>query len=501
MNSTLNQLLANRSREAPEQAAFFFGERTWSWSWLWTQSLRVVAMLRERGLERGGRVLIAIPNGPEFFPAFYGAILAGGIAVPVFPGSGPERFRQYMQLCGAKVLLLPEHLSNELVKYLPADEASLPVIAPEDIAFIQYTSGSTSDPKGVQLTHANVLTNIRQMIEGMEITAKDTFVSWLPVYHDMGLILMTMVPFFLGLKLVLFPASLHQVHQWLQAIRYHRGTFTAAPDTAYRLAAKWAKAGHPYDLSSLRVALNAAEPVRLSTIRAFEEAFGLRGVMTAGYGLAEASVGVCMSKPGQHPPVDEAGRVSVGRPFLEIEIAILNEGKAVEPGEPGEIFVKSPAITAGYFNNPAADADLFQQKDHIRTGDIGYRDSEGNLFILGRIKQAIHAGGRTIYAADIEESVEEVPWVKFAAALGIRRGKDGDEQLTVFAETRWRQLPSPEAGKDLTIAIVRQIHDRFGLRPAKVFLLPPKSIPFTFNGKKQHNLLEQWHTSGALKVL
>jgi acyl-CoA synthetase (AMP-forming)/AMP-acid ligase II len=407
-----------------------------------------------------------------------------------------------MQLCGARILLLPAYISeNELKKHPPAEETSLPVISPKDIAFIQYTSGSTSDPKGVQLSHANLLTNIRQMIAGMEITAKDTFVSWLPVYHDMGLILMTLVPFFLGLKLVLLPATLHQVHQWLQAIRDHRGTFTAAPDTAYRLAAKWAKAGHPYDLSSLRVALNAAEPVRLSTIQGFEETFGLRGVMTAGYGLAEASVGVCMSRPGQRPPVDEAGRVSVGRPFPEIAIAILNEGKAAEAGEPGEIFVKSPANTAGYFNNPAANADLFQQKGHIRTGDIGYKDSEGNLFFLGRTKQAINAGGRTIYAADIEESMEEISGVKFAAALGIRRGKDGDEQLTVFAETRWRQLPSPEAGKDLIIAIVRQIHDRFGIRPAKVYLLPPKSIPFTFNGKKQHNLLEQWHASGALKVL
>lgn len=486
-------MLAFRAMNDPGRVAFFFEERPYTWEWLWSQSLAIAGMLWDCEVVKGDRVVLAIPNSPEFFPAFYGCLLAGAVAVPVYPGSGPERMQQYRELCDASLQLRPEDLPRQAIHAYP--ETSFPRPSPSDLAFIQYTSGSTSDPKGVQLTHANLLTNIRQMIAGMQITAEDVFVSWLPVYHDMGLILMTMAPFYLGAKIVLLPTSLLQVHQWLKAIGTHGGTFTAAPDIAYRLAIKWASRGQSADLSSLRVALNAAEPVRLSTIQAFGRTFGLSSVMTAGYGLAEATVGVCMSAPGKDPITDAQGHVSVGHPFPGIDISILKDNAPAEPGETGEILVKSPANTAGYFKNPGANLALHWQKGYIRTGDVGYLDSKGNLFVLGREKQVIKTGGRTLYAADLEESLETLPGIRQAAAIGM-----DDGQLILFAETRWRHLPGREEGKDLIISIVGRMHDHFGIRPARVYLLRSKAIPMTHNGKKQHVTLKKMYETGALRA-
>lgn len=493
--SILTDVLEFRAKSVPDQVAFSFEEKKYTYGWLYREARQTAAHLVDTGIRKGDRVLLAIPNGPAFFPAFFGCMWAGAIAVPVFPGAGPERLAHYEGLCGSRLTLGPDLFGTGKV----SGPGLLPEVAADDIAFIQYTSGSTSDPKGVQISHAGLLTNIRQLIAGMEINDQDIFVSWLPVYHDMGLILMALVPFYLGIKLVLLPSSLRQVHTWLRALERHRGTFTAAPDLAYRLAVAWRNADHPYDLSSLRVALNAAEPVRLSTILEFEEAFGIRHIMTAGYGLAEATVGVCMSAPGRPPKTDPAGHVSVGHPFPGISLAILKDERLAATGETGEILIKSPANTPGYFNNPAGTLALYWEKEYIRTGDIGYLDADGRLFVLGRIKQVIKVGGRSLYAADLEESIDGHPNIRHAAALGLE-GKDGEgEALYLFVETRWHRTPERAVCKDLVIEIIQHIHDRFGVRPARVYLLRAKTIPFTFNGKKQHGLLKQWWSEGKLR--
>lgn len=522
-SATLVELLERRARAEPEREAFRFADVGVSFGELWQGVDRVAAGLLALGLLRAERVVLALPNGIEFFGVFYGIQRAGGIAVPLFPGSGIDRVLQIAGHCEARTVVLPRSLeagtldrcrdraAAESVRVLLAEEIlhpaevpdplQLPAIAPDDVAYIQYTSGSTGDSKGVQLSHANLLVNARQMIAGMEITAEDVFVSWLPVYHDMGLVLMTIVPFYLGARLVLLPAELTNIRRWIAEIENHRGTFTAAPDFAYRLCLRYMQSRRKHDLSSLRVALDAAEPVRRDTIADFEKAFGLENVMTAGYGLAEATVGVSMSKPGNKVKVDANGAVSVGKAFPEVEISILDSngsGDPCPPGEPGEILVRSPANTHGYLDNPSANDGLFHD-GLLRTGDIGYLDAEGDLYVIGRRKSIIIQAGRNIAPREVEEIVDALPFVRYAAAVGIDRGGLEGEQVYIFAEQRERSVQPQEECERRSIAIVRAVHAHLGLRPGRVYLVAPRAIPRTHNGKIRYAELAERYRNGGLR--
>ena len=516
--ASLVELLALRARDTPERAAFTFDTETTSFARLWQIVNAAAGQFLAAGLQPGERVVMALPNGAEFFAAFYGAQRAGGIAVPAFPGFGPERLLRQAALCGARLIVLPSAAPAsrlaELRALAGAQEVtvlalgsslaparpSFPPVAPDDIAYLQYTSGSTGDPKGVQLTHANLLTNVRQMIAGMALSSRDVFVSWLPAYHDMGLILMTMAPFYLAAELRLLPTNLKDVRPWLESISRWRGTFTAAPDYAYRLCLRQVPGARAvaYNLRSLRVALNAAESVRATTLEQFERAFELGPVMAAGYGLAEATVGVAMWPPGTPARVDARGLVSVGRPFPGIELQIVRGPAPLPAGEPGEIVVRSPANTAGYFRNPAATTDLFWGPGVVRTGDLGYLDPEGNLFIAGRLKNVIKRAGQTIYPQEVEEVVDTVPGLRYSAAVGIDRGRAEGEQVYVFAEVRAADPLPRETLHALGVVVVEQVHTQLGFRPGRVYLMRPRSLPLTYNGKLQHARLREDYLSGAL---
>ena len=505
---TLVDLLEQRAALTPQQAAFFWDDQPLSFEALWSDVNRFATLLRAVGVARGDRVLIRLANGPDFFRAFYGALGAGAIAVPLFPASGPERVAALARMCGAHVLVVPGPGAEEVSGLRAVSvaesagcqpDASPPEVAPDDVAFLQYTSGSTGSPKGVMLSHEGLITNIGQLIEGMAITASDCFVSWLPVYHDMGLILMTMVPFYLGAKLVLLPTTLANPRPWLVAITRHRGTLTAAPDFAYRLVLRYVRDPATYDLSSLRLALNAAEPVRPRTIEDFERAFGLRSAVIAGYGLAEATVGVSTWSPGTPPLVDARGVVSVGRPFRDIDIQIIEDGEPLAAGRVGEIAVCSPANTRGYYNDPAETARLFWRDAYIRTGDLGYLDDEGRLFITGRVKNIIKHGGETVFPQEAEQIADRLPFVRRSAAVGIDSGRAEGEQLYVFAEVfKPGGYGEPEL-QAAAVDLVQAIHAQLGIRPGRVYLLPPHTIPITYNGKTQHTALRDQYLSGELR--
>jgi acyl-CoA synthetase (AMP-forming)/AMP-acid ligase II len=514
--STLIEMLDLQFQQHPDQVAFTFQKLPCTFSQLWESVKRFGAFLLGLGVSHGDRVVLAIPNSVEFFGAFYGVQRCGGIAVPLFPGSGPERLLSIASMCGARIIVAPsslpesqlggyKKLANEkgflvitVSESLESDpDVNFPEINPNDIAFIQYTSGSTGNPKGVQLSHDNLLTNMVQMIIGMEITERDVFVSWLPVYHDMGLILKTMVPFYLGAITHLLHTNLRDVHPWLDAIQSHRGTFTAAPDFAYRLCLRHTDP-NDYNLSSLRVALNAAEPVRVKTVSDFEAAFNLDGVMVAGYGLAEATVGVSMWPPGSRPKHDERGFVSVGPPFPEVEVQISGEESILPSGEVGEIIIRSPANSCGYFNNPDETEQLFTREGYLHSGDLGYLDQEGYLYIVGRQKNIIKRSGETLSPREIEEIVDGTSAVRYSAAIGIDRGRIEGEQVYIFAEIRDGNSLSEEDLHEIALDIVSAIYTHLGYRPGRVYLISPQTIPLTHNGKIQHARLKDQYLKGDL---
>ncbi|MCP5053271.1 MAG: fatty acyl-AMP ligase, partial [bacterium] len=520
---TLIDLLETRAAKEPGRVAFtFHNDPPCTFGVLWQRIDEMAAHLLQQGLKANEPVIIAIPNSSTFFFAFYGVQRAGGIAVPVFPGSGPERLLKLADLCSARLMVvskenppkdaegLKQRANQRGGKILWVEDSRgsvpdrpFPAAGPGDISFIQFTSGSVGNPKGVQLTHADLMTNIKQMIAGMEITTEDVFVSWLPVYHDMGLILMTMVPLYLGLGLTLLPAGLNYLKTWLKTIEEKKGTFTAAPDFAYRLCLIYIRESERYDLSDLRVALNAAEPVRSNTILRFEERFGLGNAMVPAYGLAEATVGVCCWKPGEKVKVDGRGFVSVGSPFPGVQMKIKGDGQITGDGtgEIGEIMVKSSANTTGYYQNPRATKELFDPAGYLGTGDLGYVDDDGHWFIVGRKKNMIIQGGFNIASREVEELTDEFSFVRRSAAVGIDRGKTGGEQVTIFMEVNLdkTQLQNQEVLSNITVEAVQRFFDAFGFRPGRVVLLKPGSIPMTYNGKIKYLQLKEDYIKGTLR--
>ncbi len=515
---SLLSLLAFRAKRRVGPPLFNFSGKAFGREDLWDGIERFASFLHAHKMDRGGRVVLALPNGPEFFISFFGAQLAGGIAVPLFPDSGADRILSIASLCDAEWVVVPSALPKKqsvefkrrarnagrrmiAVEHTKSCQAERlrPKTFPEDIAFIQYTSGSTGNPKGVCIAHSGVLINIKQMVEGMGITKDDVFVSWLPVHHDMGLILMTLVPFFTGSRCFLLPSRLMNIRRWFETMDRVGGTFTAGPDFAYRWALAAIKQHAQYDLSSLRVAVNAAEPVRAGTIADFERAFGLENVMMPAFGLAEATVGVSGWPAGRPVKVDERGFVSVGRAFPGIEVGILRMRSLTGPGEIGEIVVKSPANTIGYYGNPSETAKLKWKDGYIRTGDLGYKDRAGDLYVVGREKNIIIQAGQNISPQEVEEAVDDLPFVRLSAAIGVDRGRVDGEQVYVFAEVRTRAATPPQGLQEMSAEVTGRFLSRLGIRPGRVYLLKPRSIPRTPNGKIRYPGLKSSFLNGALR--
>lgn len=512
----LTELLAFRAQRQRDQTFFRFQGRDWTFGTTCGQALAFAADLKRRGVRPGHRVVLAAPNGPEFIIAFYGILFAGAAAVPVLPGSGASRLRKLAELCQAAAIIVPPGESSRIAEdmtgtpfagkihpigldFPSAGGKDLGAAGRNEIALIQYTSGSLGDPKGVIISHSALIANICQMIEGFGIRESDRFVSWLPLHHDMGLILMTMVPLYLGIELGLLPAGVHHLRAWLETVERRRATFTAAPDFAWRMALASIRDPQRIDLMSLRVALNAAEPVRERTVRDFESAFRLNPVMTPAYGLAEATVGVSGWTPGRAIKVIKDGLVSVGKPFPGISVQILRGEEPAALGEQGEIVVRGPANTSGYLGNPEASSRLFWKAEWIRTGDIGTIDEDGDLYIVGREKNIIIQAGQTLSPREIEEIADGIPRVRRSAALGIDRGRLEGEQAYVFAEVRGQQNGAGADLPGLRAEIVRAFLEHFGFRPGRVVLIRPGTIPRTDSGKVRYPRLKDLYLTGELK--
>jgi fatty-acyl-CoA synthase len=324
-------------------------------------------------------------------------------------------------------------------------------------------------------------------------------VSWLPLYHDMGLIGCCFTPIATGTRLVLLPPDLKNPRAWLEALTEHRGRFTVAPDFGYRNCVRNVRDIEGLDLSSLRMALSGAEPVRLSTIRAFESRFGVKDVFCPAYGLAEATLAVAIWPPGQPVRLDAAGTfVSVGRACPGVRVAIAGEDgrPGAPPGQVGEVLVRSPGVMQRYHRDPEATAQALQD-GWLHTGDLGFLDGEDYLYITGRIKDVIIVGGQNVVPADIEEIVDGLSWIRYSAAIGLESERTGTQRLHVVAEVRNETAPAEELSR-LARGIAAEIHRRRGVRPARVILVRPQAIPKTSSGKIQRASLAGQLVAGTL---
>jgi acyl-CoA synthetase (AMP-forming)/AMP-acid ligase II len=504
---TLSGLVARRAATAPESVYFTLFGTPLTAGRLHATSLRYAGALRERGVGPGDKVAIVLPTCEEFFFTFFGTLALGAVPVPLYPTLDPELKARVFQSCEAGAVVTIDwfradveaaraeapglrHLLTPDV--LDAGHAVAAAIrAPEDdVCFLQYTSGSTSVPRGVVLSHSNVMATVRMMVEAVGVTPSDRLVSWLPLYHDMGLIGLAFGALYTGADLLLLPPDLRNPRTWLEAITEHRAHVTVSPDFGYRNCVRHVHDTAGLDLSSLRIALSGAEPVRLSTIRAFQERFGVGDIFAPAYGLAEATLAVAVWPHGQPVRVDPTGSfVSVGRPCrgVQVEIAGPDGAGRAPAGQIGEILVRSAGVMQGYYRDPEATARALRD-GWLHTGDFGFLDADGYLFITGRIKDVIIVRGQNVIPGDVEEAVDHVAGIRYSAAIGIESERTGTQRLHVVAEVRSDDLGSADLAR-IARDVTQAIRQRSGLRPARVLLVKPQTIPKTSSGKIQRSAL------------
>jgi 1-acyl-sn-glycerol-3-phosphate acyltransferase len=516
------------------------------------RSRAVAAGLAGLGIQHGGTVGLMLPTSLDYFAAFFGAQIAGGVPVPLYPPARKSQIEDHLRrqvgilkTAGARVLVtfpdvlpLARLLSAQLpglrvVTVASLSEAREPPPPPDlevredDVAFLQFTSGSTGNPKGVVLTHANLLANLRATGVGAEIGAGDVVVSWLPLYHDMGLIGCWMGSLYFGMPLVLMSplTFLARPSRWLWAIHRYRGTLSAAPNFAYELCV--AKVSDEeiegLDLSSWRMALNGAEPVSPDAMRRFIERYGPRGfsagAMAPVYGLAENSLALAFPPLGRPPVVDAVEREpfqrsgqavpagpddphalrfsSCGFPLVGHEVRIVDEaGREVGERQEGRLEFRGPSATSGYFENPEATARLLRGGGWLDSGDRAYV-AAGEVYITGRVKDIIIRAGRNLYPHELEEAVGEIPEIRkgCVAVFGSPDPRTGTERLVILAETRERTEAEWERLRE---AIQGVAVDLLGAPADDVVLAPPHAVPKTSSGKIRRAASRELYESGRI---
>jgi acyl-CoA synthetase (AMP-forming)/AMP-acid ligase II len=509
---TLGEMMRRRASASPDTQYFELFDEVVTYGRLWSQSGRYAAGLARAGVRAADKVALIYPTCAEFFYTFFGCLRLGAIPVPLYPTLGVEATGGILRNSDAvavatigwfrpgvdeSVALAPNVRAIVEPNDLDVDAAAPPEPAagPDDLAFLQYTSGSTGQPRGVMLSHRNVMETCRFMAEAAGLTVADRVVSWLPLYHDMGLIGCSFTPPLTATPLWLLPPDLRNPRQWLDLVTRVGATFTVSPDFGYRNCVRHVRDTAGLELGSLKAALSGAEPVRVSTIEAFEKHFGLERIICPCYGLAEATLAVAIWPRNTPLRMDPSGRfVSVGRPCRGVSVRIVDpqpEGTTVlGPGVEGEVCVKSPGVMVGYYNNPAATAQVLGADGWLRTGDLGILDDQGFLYITGRLKDVIILGGENVLPADIEEIVDHVPGVRYSAAVGLESERTGTQRLHVVAEVRSESAGDGEY-RELVREIVSRVHRQRGHRPSRVLLVRSGTIPKTSSGKIQRSRLAQ----------
>ena len=551
---TLNAALDWHLARHPERPhLFIYGDedepRTLSYGELDRAGRDIAAALLARGVEAGDRVALMLPTSQDYFITFFGILRAGAVPVPIYPPARPAQLEEHLRRhgriltnAGAEILVtVPEarrvaHLLRADAPHLEAivtvaqlcdglDTAAATTPEGSSLALLQYTSGSTGDPKGVMLTHAQLLANIRAMGKRLEATPEDVFVSWLPLYHDMGLIAAWLASLYYAIPLVVMsPLSfLSHPQRWLKLIHRHRGTIAGAPNFGYELCLRALRPEQleQLDLSCWRVAFNGAEPVSSHTLDHFAETLapcGLRQeALMPVYGLAEAAVGLCVAEPGRGVILDRVNRevfattgearpesdpeaahafVNCGPPLPGYTIRIVDpQGEELAERQEGDIEFRGPSATEGYFNNPEESRKLYHD-EWLRTGDRGYL-AGGDIHLSGRRKDVLVRGGRNIYPYDLEEAIGSLDGVRkgCVAVFGNPNADSGIEELVVVAET---SVENAEERDAIANEIASVTVDIVNLPPDDIYLAPPHSVLKTSSGKIRRGATAEHYRSGSL---
>jgi 1-acyl-sn-glycerol-3-phosphate acyltransferase len=554
---TLIEALEYHVERQPERLSVFLyeeqKEHPLTYRDLWNGALLYAARLADEGVGPGQTVAIMLPTSKEYLFAFYGVLLAGGIPVPLYPPARLATIEDHMtrhvgvlKSAGARVMItIPE--AKPLAWLLRAQVESLrAVLVPQDFAgtardftpvrgraghigFLQYTSGSTGNPKGVVLTHANLLANVRAMAKGARATTEDVFVSWLPLYHDMGLIGGCFATMYLGFPVVLMSplAFLSRPSSWLRAIHRHRGSISGGPNFSYELCIRRIEDREleGIDLSSWRFAFNGAEPVSPDTMLAFTgkfSRFGFRKTsMSPVYGLAECSVGLAFTTPGEAWRMDTLDRetftasgeavdaapddpsplkiVGCGHPIPAHEVRVVDGAGLEAPDrQEGALQFRGPSATTGYYRNAEATKALFAGGGWLNTGDRAYL-KDGMIYLTGREKDIIIRGGRNISPYELEEAVGDLPGIRrgCVAVFGSMDRASGTERVVVLAETRERDATLHEELKKkinaLAVSLIAAPAD-------DIVLAPPATVPKTSSGKIRRVAAREYYERGPSAV-
>jgi len=542
-------------------------ERTVSYAELWDEARRRAGALFNLGLQKGDRIALILPEPDEFVLTFIGALVAGIVAVPMYPPQTLAKLEAYgdtvrhvLAASGARVLVTSEPLRPLIEQNLlaglvgPGDEGDdaapnttgarlvlerevrgegttpgdLPPISLDDLAFLQFTSGSTSRPKGVMVTHRNLSVNSHAiMFDGLRSTPADKGVSWLPLYHDMGLIGFVVAPLYALVQVMFLPtmAFIRRPSLWLEAIHRFRGTITFAPNFAFALAAKAVTETQSaaWDLSSMRALGCGAEPIQADVLRSFLARFKKHGLkpesILPSYGMAEATLAITFSdvegplvtdhvdidsmrrglaRRSESPDASHMELVSCGKPFPGHELAIMSStGYPLGEREVGEIWLRGPSVTAGYFNDPEATREAFGG-GWLKTGDLGYM-AGGELYICGRAKDLIILNGKNYYPQDIERVVSKVEGVREGQCVAFSRlDPTGAEIAVVVAESAKK---SAQAAAAIGQAIVQAVRSEMGVKLDEVHLIRRGTLPKTSSGKVRRKETKRRLEEGELELV
>jgi acyl-CoA synthetase (AMP-forming)/AMP-acid ligase II/alkylation response protein AidB-like acyl-CoA dehydrogenase len=533
----------------------------------------VAARLSALGVS-GHRAILLYPQGPEFLVAFFGCLYAGVVTIPASLPSrkkGLESLRRIAADSGATWILSTRESLDEVADDISADQVMRsvsclypeekkegegegdgegerdddgpgpdwrpPFIDPASLALLQYTSGSTGLPRGVAVTHANLVENHRQMEESFDHDESTVIVSWLPMFHDMGLGALLMTVWSGAHCVLMSPGSFIQdPRRWLATMTRYQGTTSLAPDFAYDLCARRVGGADlsGLDLSHWRAAVNGSEPVRASTIERFAQAFGSCGfrrtAFQPGYGLAEATLFVTSGHPseapvvrrfsadalsrGQAEPLQASSRggralVSCGRPWNGTSVIIVRAETREEcaPGSVGEIWIRGGSVTAGYWGHEHQSGELFRattadgRGPFLRTGDLGFL-SEGHLYVTGRISDLLVLHGRSHSPQDIEDgaSASHPALVPHGCAVFSVDSTGRGEQLVIVQELARSGLRTLDPAQVIR-AIRKAVSEELALEPSAVVLLKPLTLPRTSSGKVRRGACRQAFLDGSLPAL